>query len=419
MAEPSPAAGPFDGVRVFELTRGIAGRTAGMLLADLGADVVRACDDRPDEARDPGGLCWDRGKVLTPLSLPDSSSDSQVLELRRLTEAADVVVTDLRPAQVAGHWLTAADIARRSPRVVHAWLPPQAPRGRWSDLPDDPLLLAAVGGYADHFPASRERPVAQVVPVLSYVQGALGAAAIAAALVGRGADGPGRSVVVTGLHAVGASQESLMLAAEDGTEILSVGKRLNGAPNFRIYRAGDGNWFYLAALTPGLFFRALEILDRMDVLVREDVAGEFTNLLRPGVATAVGADLAVTFASGLLEVAGHLEWGELDDAALADRLSSSFAQRPVEAWLSELAARAVPASHVLPRVGELADPFLVENDFSHVVVDPVAGKLRVVRGYADWLGTGPGRAARGSTVGEQTAEILAEAGITLESKKPA
>jgi crotonobetainyl-CoA:carnitine CoA-transferase CaiB-like acyl-CoA transferase len=766
MAEPSPAAGPFDGVRVFELTRGIAGRTAGMLLADLGADVVRACDDRPDEARDPGGLCWDRGKVLTPLSLPDSSSDSQVLELRRLTEAADVVVTDLRPAQIAGHWLTAADIARRSPRVVHAWLPPQAPRGRWSDLPDDPLLLAAVGGYADHFPASRERPVAQVVPVLSYVQGALGAAAIAAALVGRGADGPGRSVVVTGLHAVGASQESLMLAAEDGTEILSVGKRLNGAPNFRIYRAGDGNWFYLAALTPGLFFRALEILDRMDVLVREDVAGEFTNLLRPGVATAVGADLAVTFAtrpradwlrlladaqipaapvstreewlagelasslgarlekdhsslgrvvlpgipvtlsatpgrvrhlpsgdhvataesiwpglgpherrggewpwpaartvdrplagirvidistflaapfasalladfgadvvkieapdgdpyrvysasytavnqrkraaaldlrepdqrgallrlaadadvlvdnllpaslsrlglgdgvlsaacprlvrcsvsafgrtgpwaerpgfdpiiqalsgmmlaqggagdpvasvapthdvatgalaafgilaalfdrvrsgqgqhvtaslaatstflqsaefttfdgrppasvgghdfpgpsavrryyrtsdgwlavaaaipaqvSGLLEVAGHLEWGELDDAALADRLSSSFAQRPVEAWLSELAARAVPASHVLPRVGELADPFLVENDFSHVVVDPVAGKLRVVRGYADWLGTGPGRAARGSTVGEQTAEILAEAGITLESKKPA
>jgi crotonobetainyl-CoA:carnitine CoA-transferase CaiB-like acyl-CoA transferase len=70
-------------------------------------------------------------------------------------------------------------------------------------------------------------------------------------------------------------------------------------------------------------------------------------------------------------------------------------------------------------VGELADPFLVENDFSHVVVDPVAGKLRVVRGYADWLGTRPGRAARGSTAGEQTAEILAEAGISLGSEKPA
>jgi crotonobetainyl-CoA:carnitine CoA-transferase CaiB-like acyl-CoA transferase len=766
MAEPSPAAGPFDGVRVFELTRGIAGRTAGMLLADLGAEVVRACDDRPDEARDPGGLCWDRGKVLTPLS--NSLSDGPVLELRRLAGAADVVVTDLRPAEIAGHWLAAADILRRNPRVVHAWLPPYAVRGRWSDLPDDPLLLAAVGGFADHFPASQERPVAQVVAALSYVHGALGAAAIAAALVGRGGDGPGRSVVVTGLHAVGASQESLMLAAEDGTEILSAGKQLNGAPNFRIYQAGDGNWFYLAALTPGLFFRALEILHRMDVLVREDVAGEFTNLLRPGVAAAVGADLAVTFAtrpradwlrllagaqipvapvstreewlagelagslgarleedhsslgrvvlpgipvtlsatpgrvrhlpsgdhvataesiwpglgphdgrggvwpwpwpaartedlplagirvidistflaapfagalladfgadvvkieapdgdpyrvysasytavnqrkraaaldlrepdqrgallrlaadadvlvdnllpaslsrlglgdgvlsaafprlvrcsvsafgrtgpwaerpgfdpiiqalsgmmlaqggtgdpvasvapthdvatgalaafgilaalfararsgqgqhvtaslaatstflqsaefttfdgrppaavgghdfpgpsavrryyqasdgwlavaaatpvqvSRLLEVAGHPEWGELDDAALADLLSSVLARRPVEEWLSALAAREVPASHVLPRVGELADPFLVENDFSHVVVDPVAGKLRVVRGYADWLGTRPGRAARGSTVGEQTAEILAEAGISLGSEKPA
>src|ERR1700677_2742842 len=101
MAEPStavPAAGPFAGVRVLELTRGIAGRTAGMLLADLGADVVRASDDRPDTERDPGGLCWDRGKVLAPL---DGTSTS---ELRRLAAAADVLLTDLRPAELAGHW---------------------------------------------------------------------------------------------------------------------------------------------------------------------------------------------------------------------------------------------------------------------------------------------------------------------------
>src|ERR1700679_1002867 len=150
-AVPSSAAGPFAGVRVLELTRGIAGRTAGMLLADLGADVVRASDDRPDTERDPGGLCWDRGKVLAPLHGASTS------ELRRLATAADVLLTDLGPAELAGHWASPADARAASPRLVHAWLPPYAARGRWRDLPDDPLLLAAAGGFADHFPAVADR----------------------------------------------------------------------------------------------------------------------------------------------------------------------------------------------------------------------------------------------------------------------
>ena len=775
MAEPSTA-GPFADVRVLELTRGIAGRTAGMLLADLGADVVRASDDRPDAERDPGGLCWDRGKVLAPLHGTSTS------ELRRLAAAADVLLTDLRPAELAGHWASPGDALAASPRLVHAWLPPYAARGRWSDLPDDPLLLAAVGGFADHFPAVADVPVAPVVPCVSYIQGAVGAAAIAAALVGRGEDGPGRRVTVSGLHAIAATQASMMMTAEDGTAILSAGKRAPGAPNYRSYRGSDGRWLYLAALTPGFFFRALEVLDRMDILVREDVAGEFMNLLRPDVGAAVGAELAETFAarpraewlrlladagipaapvttreewlageqvtavgarleadhlslgrvvmpglavrlsgtpgrvrhlpsaahvaaasslwpgadgttaaesapgdgapgraapadlppaggppageapadlplaglrvldmstflaapfastlladfganvvkveptggdpyrvysasytavnqrkraavldlrkpdergallrltadadvlvdnlradsmtrlglgdgvlasafprlvrcsvsaygrtgpfadlpgfdpvmqarSGmmlaqggaddpvasvapihdvgtaalaalgilaalfarartgrgqhvtaslagasvflqsaelttfagrpaaqaggvdfpgpsavrryyrasdgwlavaattadqvaeLLAASGHPEWGALDDALLADRLSGVLASRPVEDWVTELAARRVPACRVLPRAGELADPFLVANEFSHVVTDPVVGKLRTARAFSDWPGSRPAsqRPARGTTVGEDTAAVLAAAGISLTS----
>ena len=758
MAEPSTT-GPFAGVRVLELTRGIAGRTAGMLLADLGADVVRASDDRPDAERDPGGLCWDRGKVLAPLH------GTSVSELRRLAATADVLLTDLRPAELAGHWASPSDALATSPALVHAWLPPYAARGGWSDLPDDPLLLAAVSGFADHFPAVADVPVAPVVPTVSYIQGAVGAAAIAAALVGRGADGPGRRVTVSGLHAIAATQASMMMTAEDGTAILSAGKRAPGAPNYRSYRGSDGQWLYLAALTPGFFFRALEVLDRMDILVREDVAGEFMNLLRPDVGAAVGAELAETFAarpravwlrlladagipsapvttreewlageqvtavgarleadhpglgrvvmpglavtlsgtpghvrhlpsaehvaaasslwpgadgttasgcapgdgapgggapadlplagirvldmstfmaapfastlladfganvvkvephagdpyrvysasytavnqrkravaldllkpderaallrlaagadvlldnlraesmtrlglgdgvlaaafprlvrcsvsaygrtgpfadlpgfdpvmqarsgmmlaqggaddpvasvapihdvgtaalaalgilaalfarartgrgqhvtaslaaasvflqSGelttfagrpaaqaggvdfpgpsavrryyqasdgwlavaattaahvaeLLSAVSHPEWGALDDATLADRLSGVLASRPVEDWITELAARRVPACPVLPRTVELADPFLVENEFSHVVADPVAGNLRIARGFSDWPGARPAsqRPARGTRVGEETAAVLAAAGISL------
>jgi hypothetical protein len=72
---------------------------------------------------------------------------------------------------------------------------------------------------------------------------------------------------------------------------------------------------------------------------------------------------------------------------------------------------------VLPRAEELADPFLVENEFSHVVADPVAGKLRIVRGFSDWPGTRPAseRPARGAALGEETSAVLAAAGISLTS----
>jgi crotonobetainyl-CoA:carnitine CoA-transferase CaiB-like acyl-CoA transferase len=314
-----------------------------MLLADLGADVVRASDDETASERDPGGLCWDRGKVLTLL---DGTGTG---ELRRLAAAADVLLTDLRPAEIDGHWAGPQSAGGANPRLVHAWLPPYATRGRWCDLPDDPLLLAAVGGFADHFPAVQDRPVAPVVPVVSYLQGALGAAAIAAALVGRGEDGPGRPLVVSGLHATAASQAAMMMTAEDGTTILSAGKRAPGAPNYRAYRGSDGQWLFLAALTPGFFFRALEVLDRMDVLVREDVAGEFMNLLQPDVGEAVGTDLAETFATRRRDV-----WLRL----LADAGIPSAPVATREEWLASeqvafIGAR-LEADH--PRLGRVVMP---------------------------------------------------------------
>jgi crotonobetainyl-CoA:carnitine CoA-transferase CaiB-like acyl-CoA transferase len=350
-----PSTGPLDRVRVLELTRGIAGRTAGMLLADLGADVVRASDDEPDAERDPGGVCWDRGKVLTPLH------GTATEELRRLASVADVLLTDLRPAEIDGHWASPRSSLAANPRLVHAWLPPYAARGRWRDLPDDPLLLAAVGGFADHFPAVQDRPVAPVVPVVSYIQGALGAAAIAAALVGRGAAGPGGPVIVSGLHATAASQAAMMLAAEDGTSILSAGKRAPGAPNYRSYRGRDGQWLFLAALTPGFFFRALEALDRMDILVREDVAGEFMNLFRPDVSEAVGAELA-----------------------------ESFAARPRDAWLRLLADAGIPSAPVATREEWLASEPLAFIGARHEADHPRLGRV-VMPGVPVTLSATPGR----------------------------
>ncbi|MCW2863072.1 MAG: L-carnitine dehydratase/bile acid-inducible protein, partial [Actinoallomurus sp.] len=156
--EPTIGTGPFSDIRILELSRGIAGRTAGMLLAEFGAEVARVVppeDREPPE--DPRTLCWDRGKVLTEIDPADP-------EAGRLLQSCDVLLTDARPGELDRLGLDAATLLDRSPGLLHVWLPPYAVRGRWSHLPEDPLLLAALGGFAAHHPATEERPVAPVVP---------------------------------------------------------------------------------------------------------------------------------------------------------------------------------------------------------------------------------------------------------------
>jgi crotonobetainyl-CoA:carnitine CoA-transferase CaiB-like acyl-CoA transferase len=126
-------------------------------------------------------------------------------------------------------------------------------------------------------------------------------------------------------------------------------------------------------------------------------------------------------AEGLLSAVGHPEWSTRADDALAGCLAESLVARTVDTWVARLTAHGVPACRVLPRAGELADPFLVENAFSHVVEDPVVGKLRVVRGFSDWPGTvaEPGRTAGGSTADGEITAVLAAAGIGLKTRPAA
>jgi crotonobetainyl-CoA:carnitine CoA-transferase CaiB-like acyl-CoA transferase len=356
--EATVGAGPFSAVRVLELSTGTAGRTAGMLLAEFGAEVVRVLPSGdPERTDDPRRLCWDRGKILTTLDHPTA-------ELGRLVDACDVLLTDLGPDALDRLGLSSALLLGRYPGLVHAWLPPYGARGRWRNLPADPLLLAALGGFAAHHPATDDRPVAPVVPTVGYLHGALGAAAVAAALVGRAGDGTGRAVTVTGLHAMAAAQGTMMMEGLDVDRIFSAGKILGGAPNFRTYRAADGRWLYLAALTPDFFFRALDVLGRMDVLIRPDVAGEFTNILLPATGRAVGAELAAV-----------------------------FAERPCAEWLGLLAEAGVPAAPVSRREDWMASEVVAANGARVEAEHPTLGPV-VLPGVPVALSDTPGAPGR-------------------------
>src|SRR5690606_25591109 len=232
---------------------------------------------------------------------------------------ADVLLVDRSPRALHATGLAPDAVREQAPGLVHVWAPPYAGRGEFSELPADPILLDALG-VAGRYPSRTSGPVAPVVPTTTYVHGAMTAAAAVAGLVGRRRHRTGTAVEVGGLHAVAAQMTTMMMEGLD-QQVFSPGTSGSGPPCWRPYRCADGRWFFLAALIPGLFFRALESVDRMGSLVLPDVAGEYANIL-------------------VEDRGGRVVAGELEEL---------FEARPCGHWLDLLEKAGVPCAPVATR----------------------------------------------------------------------
>ena len=187
---------PLHGLVVLDLTVDRPGSVAGMLLADLGADVnrVEITDGghrRGDPYVDPDWICWDRGKRTVTVRALDPVADRS---FRELLTAADVVLLDPTPGAAHGGPLAPRALSGAYPRLGVIWIPPYGASGeRYQDLPSDPLLLSAISGFAMWQPArDPEVPIAPVVPIVQYVQGSLAASAAVAVVLERDRSGSGQ-----------------------------------------------------------------------------------------------------------------------------------------------------------------------------------------------------------------------------------
>jgi alpha-methylacyl-CoA racemase len=113
-----PPAGPLSGVRIVELSSLGPGPYAGMLLAELGADVLRV--DRPGGGTrlvDPAGETLHRSRPCAAVDLKSAAGRDVVL---RLAETADVLVEGLRPGVTERLGLGPEECLGRNPRLVYA-----------------------------------------------------------------------------------------------------------------------------------------------------------------------------------------------------------------------------------------------------------------------------------------------------------
>jgi crotonobetainyl-CoA:carnitine CoA-transferase CaiB-like acyl-CoA transferase len=373
-------AGALQDMRVLDFTQGIAGPYAAMLLAEQGADVVKVEPPGGDRTRGkPAFHILNRSKRGIVLDLEGGEGRAQAADL---ASGADVVLVDGQPDALRRWGIDYGAVSSRNPGVVYCDLPLYGSRGPSADLPPDDDLLAAVSGVFGMQWGYRDAPVYLVAPIVSYATGALAAGAIAATLFDRARTGRGDYIEASGLGGAFALESTsyiVPLAAMDIVRLGGRGDPKGPFPTYRVYRAGDGEWFMLACLTPAFWTKLVLALDLVEWLA--DPRFE-------------GAPVAIP----VIE----------DRQEIADRLQSIFATQPRQHWLDFLRENDVPAGPVLSRDNYLLDPQVIHDQMKVRIDDPAVGETTQMGVPLMLSETAGGIRGPAPSLGQHTAEVLSE-----------
>jgi alpha-methylacyl-CoA racemase len=248
--------GPLQELRVIELAGVGPGPMCCMLLADLGADVVRI------DRLDPSGL----GVAMPPaFDVNARSRRSAAIDLKRpagreavlrLVERADVLVEGFRPGVAEKLRLGPADCHARQPGLVYGRMTGFGQQGPLAQAAGHDLNYLALSGMLHAIGPAGGAPVPPLNLVADYGGGALYLAfGVLAALVERQRSGRGQVVdaaMVDGAASLGSIFYGLAAAgqwsAERGANLLD-----GGAPFYAAYETADGRWVSLAPLEPKFF----------------------------------------------------------------------------------------------------------------------------------------------------------------------
>ena len=276
----------LDGIRVVDLTAGLAGPVAGMLLADLGADVVKVCPPGGGPPAEPGLHMWDRGK-RTATADPADPADRAALD--DLIGRADVV---LMGAGGDGSGLVGyADLLARGlePGRPAFWivLPPyllgETPwaGGAGGAGRESAALLFAWVGHAWNQASYDDVPVDCVFPVALVMQGIWAAITAVALLAGRQL---GRAVaplaVAGGAHGAELVSPGGFAAARAEPHQHRPGGPGGTLPNYRCYRCADGQWLFFGAFTNAFIQRGFTAVGAGWILDDPRIAGDIGRVRR-------------------------------------------------------------------------------------------------------------------------------------------
>jgi crotonobetainyl-CoA:carnitine CoA-transferase CaiB-like acyl-CoA transferase len=386
-------AGPLEGVRVLELAHVMAGPVCGLMLADMGADVVKV-------ERLPGGdgtrgflppdvdgesaafMMLNRGKRGVAVDL---RSEAGVSVVRRLASDADVLIENFRVGTMERIGLGWERLSVDNPRLVYCQITgfgrtgPLAEQGGFDLIAQGYSGLMSVTGEADG-----EAPMKVGAPVTDITAGILAAYGVVCALLERGRTDKGQ-LVDTSLFEAGIAQTywQSAIALASGVSPGAMGSAHPLTAPYQAFRTADG-WVNVGASNEATWARLTGVLDRADL--RDD---------------ARFADNA-----GRMR---HLE-------ELVDVLTPSFLGRTTHEWIAQLSEAGVPVGPVAS-IGEMLEhPQTAAREMVVDVEHSGIGSTRALGTPVKLSGmpSNPRPRTGAPTLGEHTRAVLLERGWSPE-----
>jgi len=341
---------PLAGITVVDLTRVLAGPYCTMMLAELGARVIKVENPRGgDDARHIGPfvegrsayfMSLNRGKQSIALDLKDSAD---LVIFDALLERADVLVENFRPGTLERLGYGWDELHARHPRLVLAQASGFGQTGPYRERPAYDLVVQAMGGIMSLTGPAGGEPTRVGTSIGDIAAGLFTTIGVTAALHHRQRTGEAIRVDVSMLDSqVALLENAVARFAATGEVPGPIGSRHPSITPFQALRASDGR-LVVAAGNDGLFARLCEVL---------------------GVPALIDDERFVD---------NEMRTRHVDE--LAEALEAALATRPIAEWLTTLEEAGVPCGPIQDVRQVMADPQVEARNMIVYVDDPKAGRV--------------------------------------------
>ena len=386
-----PPSGPLAGLTVLDLSRVLSGPYCTMLLADMGARVVKIEQPgRGDDTRAWGPpfvgtesayfLSINRNKESVTLDFKEPRG-REILD--RLLERADVLVENFRPGALDRLGLDYESIRQAHPRLIHCSISGFGHSGPRQHEAGYDAVIQAEGGLMSVTGDADGPPFRLGVAIADLVAGLLAAQGIALALYARERTGRGQQADISmldGVVSLLSYHASIYLTT--GTVSRRVGNRHATIAPYDTFPAADGE-FFLAVGNDDQFARFCRVTG-LQTLVEDE-----------------------RFATNPARV--------VNASDLKARLSAVLRDRPRAHWLEALTAAGVPCGSVRDVAEVLTDPQLAARHMIEAVEHAALGPLKLLGVPITLSGTPGSVRTAPPTLGQHTDTVLGELGFDRDA----
>ncbi len=375
----------LEGIRVLDFGRYIAGPFCGMLLGDLGADVIRVekvdgSEDRytaPVTEDEQGSLFLALNRNKRGFTLNPRKPEGQEV-LRRLVATADVLIANLPPDTVASMGLDYATLAAVRPDIILTTSTAYGSKGPYANRVGFDGVAQAMSGNM-HMTGYPDEPMKNYYPYVDYTTGTLNAFATLAALMHRMKTGEGQHVEGCLLaSALTVANGTLIEQAVLGKNRVASGNRGQTAAPSDVFATRDG-WVLVSVVGHPLFERWARLM------------GEDRWLTDPRYATD--------------ETRGE------QAVEISERMSAWTRERTTRQVVAELESARIPCGEVLSPAEALVNEQVVDQAFFTPTDYPgLPTPAPVGRTPVDFSRVDTPIRRRAPTLGEHTREVMRELG---------